>query len=223
LLSDDVYDRLCELLGTGAHAPGTRLPSEDALAQRFAVSRPVLRQALSRMRADGHIVSRKGSGSFVRVPASPAPVISFGPLNNIPDVRSFLEYRCSVEGEMAACAASRRAADEFADILRWESAIQGAAAAGRPAIEEDIGFHGAIARASGNRFFVLTLAALAEQIRFGIRLIRELSDRPVADRFSEVAREHAAISAAIGSGDTDEARIAMTSHLRGGIRRLFGH
>jgi GntR family transcriptional repressor for pyruvate dehydrogenase complex len=124
---------------------------------------------------------------------------------------------------MAACAASRREADEFADILRWESAIQDAAAAGRPAIEEDIGFHGAIARASGNRFFVLTLAALAEQTRFGIRLIRELSDRSLADRFAEVAREHAAISAAIGSGDADEARRAMTAHLKGGIRRLFGH
>jgi len=222
LMSDDVYDRLRALLRTGAYGPGARLPSEGALAQRFCVSRPVLRQALSRLRAEGHIVSRKGSGSFVREPVPPMPVISFGPLSNIPDMRSFLEYRCSVEGDMAAFAASRRAADEFADIMRWESAIQGEAAAGRPAIEEDIGFHGAIARASGNRFFVLTLAALAEQTRFGIRLIRELSARPLTERFAEVAREHAAISAAIGRGDADEARRAMTSHLSGGIRRLFG-
>ncbi|WP_084698361.1 FadR/GntR family transcriptional regulator [Muricoccus aerilatus] len=95
-LSHEVYDRLRGLLGSGSFPRDARLPAEEELARRFAVSRSVLRQALVRLRVEGHVVSRKGSGSFVRElprPASP----SFGPLHSIPDMRAFLEFRCGVE------------------------------------------------------------------------------------------------------------------------------
>jgi GntR family transcriptional regulator, transcriptional repressor for pyruvate dehydrogenase complex len=222
-LSDQIYERLLAMLGEEGYAPDVRLPSEQALARRFAVSRPVLRQALFQLRTGGHIYSRKGSGSFVRAPVAPSPAITFGPLNSIPDVRSFQEFRCSLEGETAALAAARHVAEEIAEIERRQMAIATARAGSQSAIEEDLGFHAEIARASGNRFFVETLAALREQMRFGIRLVRDLSDRPIADRHAEVSREHAAISAAIAGGDPDRARRAMTAHLQGGIRRLFGH
>lgn len=222
-LSDQVYERLLTLLSTDAYAPDVRLPSEHALTQRFAVSRPVLRQALSRLRAEGHIYSRKGSGSFMRAPVVPVPAVSFGPLHSIPDVRSFQEFRCVLEGETAALAAALCVAEDVTEIERWQLAIATASPGSQAAIEGDLAFHAAIARASGNRFFSLTLAALAEQMRFGMRLARDLSDRSVPDRHAEVAREHAVISTAIANGDPGEARNAMTAHLRGGIRRLFGH
>jgi GntR family transcriptional regulator, transcriptional repressor for pyruvate dehydrogenase complex len=40
-----------------------RLPSETALAQQFAVSRPIVREALVRLRDHGLIKSVRGSGS----------------------------------------------------------------------------------------------------------------------------------------------------------------
>jgi GntR family transcriptional regulator, transcriptional repressor for pyruvate dehydrogenase complex len=220
-LSHQVYDGLLTLLGTDGYGPDVRLPSEQMLAQRFAVSRPVLRQALFRLRAEGHIYSRKGSGSFVRAPVAASPVIALGSLHSIPDVRNFLEFRCALEGEIAALAAERAAPQGTAEIERMRLAIEAALANDRPAIEEDIAFHAAIARASGNRFFAQTLTAVAEQTRFSIRLTRELSNRLISDRHAEVAREHAAISTAIASGNPDAAREAMTAHLRGGIKRLF--
>jgi DNA-binding FadR family transcriptional regulator len=63
MLSDEVYDQLLDLLGSGAWPKGSRLPSEHELARRFAVSRPILRQALVRLRAEGRLYSRKGSGT----------------------------------------------------------------------------------------------------------------------------------------------------------------
>jgi GntR family transcriptional repressor for pyruvate dehydrogenase complex len=221
-LSHQVYKNLLALLGTEGYGPDVRLPSEQMLARRFAVSRPVLRQALFRLRAEGHIYSRKGSGSFVCVPVAPSPVIACESLHNIPDMRNFLEFRCVLEGESAALAAARATPQEAAEIERLRLAIEAAVAAGQSAIEEDISFHAAIARTSGNRFFSQTLAAVAEQARFSIRLTRELSDRPASDRHAEVAQEHAAIRTAIASGDPGAAREAMTAHLRGGIKRLFG-
>jgi GntR family transcriptional repressor for pyruvate dehydrogenase complex len=220
-LSEEAYDRLRELLASQAFPPNTRLPGEEELARRFLVSRPVLRQALARLRAEGYVHSRKGSGTYVREISRP-PLISFGPLHNIPDVQSFLEYRCSIEGEMAALAARRADAEAIAEVAQAHKRLEHEFAAGQSGFDADVAFHLAIARASGNRFFVATLEALTEQMKFSIRLTRELSDRPAPARFAEICREHARISAALESGDADAARKAMTEHLRGGIRRLFG-
>lgn len=220
-LSQQVYERLLALLGSEGYGPDVRLPSEATLARRFAVSRPVLRQALFRLRAEGTITSRKGSGSFVRAPVAPAPTITLDSLRSIPDVRDFLEFRCALEGDIAALTAVRATPDQVADIDRLRRAIETAFAAGLPAIDEDIAFHTAIAQTCGNRFFALTLTAVAEQTRFSIRLTRELSNRAPSDRRAEVVAEHAAIATAIAGRNADAARSAMTAHLRGGIDRLF--
>lgn len=221
-LSQEVYERLLIWLRETAPAPDTRLPGEHQLALRFAVSRPVLRQALARLRVEGRLYARKGSGTFIRAPAENLPANAYDALANIPDVRSFLEFRCSLEGELAARAAQRRTPDDIVVIERAQRTLEEEIAAGRPGIEEDIALHAAIARASGNRFFVATLSALAEQTRFSIKLTRELATRPAADRFSDIRREHAAICDAVVDGDSERARAAMVAHLHGGIERLFG-
>jgi GntR family transcriptional regulator len=51
---------------TGHLAPGERLPSEHALAQRYETSRPTVRRALARLKAEGLIVTEQGRGAFVR-------------------------------------------------------------------------------------------------------------------------------------------------------------
>jgi GntR family transcriptional repressor for pyruvate dehydrogenase complex len=221
LLSDKVYEQLQAALGSEGFEADARLPSEHALAQHFGVSRPVLRQALARLRTEGRIVSRKGSGSYVAAVHASERIVTFGSLKSIPDVRAFLEFRCSLEGEMAAHAARRCDPAEVAEIGRRRLQLDDAVAAGLGGVEEDIAFHAAIAQASGNRFFSMTLAALAEQTRFSIQLIRQLAASPPADRFDAVKREHARINAAIAAGNAENAREAMIDHLRSGISRLF--
>jgi GntR family transcriptional repressor for pyruvate dehydrogenase complex len=221
LLGDKVYDGLIALIGTPGFSPGEKLPAENSLAERFGVSRPVVRQALVQLRTEGRVFSRKGSGNFIGEAKAAAPVIPFGAFHSIPDVRSFLEFRCSLEGEIAAHAARRFHSQEVAEIHQRLLWLEAAIAAGEPAVDEDIAFHTAIANASGNRFFALTLAATMEQARFSIRLVRELSGRSLAARLEEVRREHRRIDAAIAAGDPDEAKAAMVAHLRSGIERLF--
>jgi GntR family transcriptional regulator len=50
-------------------APGERLPSEHDLAARYGTSRPTVRRAIARLKAEGLIVTEQGRGAFVR----PAP------------------------------------------------------------------------------------------------------------------------------------------------------
>ena len=221
LLGEKVYEGLAALFGTPGFQAGEKLPSENALAERFNVSRPVVRQALVQLRTEGRVFSRKGSGNYVSETPDPAPAIPFGAFHSIPDVRHFLEFRCSLEGEIAAQAARRFHPEEVAEVHHCLLKLEAAVTAGQPAIEEDIAFHTAIAKASGNRFFALTLAAIMEQSRFAIRLVRDLSGRSLASRMADVRREHRRIDSAIASGNPDEAKAAMVSHLQNGILRLF--
>jgi GntR family transcriptional regulator, transcriptional repressor for pyruvate dehydrogenase complex len=222
MLSDQVYDQVLAMLGSGAWPKGARLPSEQELARRFSVSRPILRQALARLRTEGRVHSRKGAGTYVLDEPRPAAAIAFAPLASIPEVRSFLEFRCSVESEMAARAAQCADAAAIARIGAAHRGLEAAFAAGEPGIDQDVAFHRAVAEATGNRFFVATLAALADQIAFGIRLTRELAQRPAAERFAALECEHRAIVQAMEAGDAEAARLAMRDHLASGIRRLFG-
>ncbi|SOE46192.1 Transcriptional regulator, GntR family [plant metagenome] len=223
LLSDTVYDALLALLDTPGFTPQSRLPGEIALAERFGVSRPVLRQALARLRMEGRIQTRKGSGNFVCDPRSGPPAVTFGALTSIPDIRDFLEFRCSLEGEIAAHAARQHTAKDLARIRRQRRLFEEALRRGDSGIEEDIAFHAAITDASANRYFAMTMAALDTQTRFSINLVRGLSSPENRERrHADVCREHEAIEAAIAARDPDASRRAMAHHLRGGIARLFG-
>jgi DNA-binding FadR family transcriptional regulator len=220
-LSDIAYEGLLALIAQRHLSADDRLPGEVELAAHCGVSRPVMRQALARARAEGRVYARHGVGNFVGRPL-PLGNVSFGPLTNIPDVRGFLDFRCLLEGESAALAAQCTDPALRTAITAKRRQLEAAMAHGEPSIEEDIGFHRAIALASGNRFFVLTMAALEEQTRCAVKLIRELSPQPQHTRWRDVHEEHRRIDAAIAAGKPDEARAAMLAHLHGGIARLFG-
>lgn len=61
-----VADALRAEIREGVLAPGARLPAETALVERFRVSLPTVRQALSLLRAEGLIESIHGVGTFVK-------------------------------------------------------------------------------------------------------------------------------------------------------------
>ena len=72
-LGDVVYGQMLAMILDGQLPANARLPSELALARKFGVSRPVVRQALAKLRDERLIASRQGSGSFVAInPAATA-------------------------------------------------------------------------------------------------------------------------------------------------------
>jgi GntR family transcriptional regulator, transcriptional repressor for pyruvate dehydrogenase complex len=221
-LTRHAYDALVVMLDDGRFAENTRLPSEDRMAKELGISRPVLRLALERLRTENRIVSRKGSGHYVQSRSAAPPAIAYGSLAGISDVRDFLMFRMTIETEVAALAAS--VADESANAIIDDAQqhMLHAFDERRPGIDEDIAFHVSIARASGNRFYALTMESLADQMRLSVRLIRDLSAQTVAIRKEAIIREHGEIARAIAERDPERARLAMRAHLLGGIERLFG-
>ncbi len=219
-LGDHVYEALVEHIAAGRYPVGSKLPAEIALARQFGVSRPVLRQALVRLRAEGLIAARQGAGNFVRR-TNESRRLDYGPLQNIPDVQRCLEFRCGLESEAAARAAVVHDEEALRSIERAMAAMEQAVAAGGSSVEADFEFHVAIARATRNRFFVTTLEALRTQVEFGINLSRSFSTRPMRERLQSIVAEHRDIYEAIRDGDAERSQRAVTQHLEAGIARLF--
>ena len=87
-----------------------------------------------------------------------------------------------MEGEAAARAALTRNTDQMHHIRLCRERFEQALAEGSDAVEEDIAFLDAVAQACGNRFFGMTMNALAPQTRFSIGLSRSLAGRPQGQR-----------------------------------------
>ncbi len=66
LRSERVARLLCEQISHHDLQPGDRLPSENALATHFGVSRPVIREAIAMLKADGLLETFQGSGAYIR-------------------------------------------------------------------------------------------------------------------------------------------------------------
>ena len=65
LLPDVVRSKLRRAIIEGKFPSGAKLPNEDALCERYAVSRVTLREAVHGLIEDGYVVRRQGSGTFV--------------------------------------------------------------------------------------------------------------------------------------------------------------
>ncbi|HEY9330870.1 MAG TPA: winged helix-turn-helix domain-containing protein [Streptomyces sp.] len=61
-----VADELRQGIGSDEWGPGERLPTRAQLAKRFDVSPATINEALKRLREEGLIVTRQGSGTFVK-------------------------------------------------------------------------------------------------------------------------------------------------------------
>ena len=167
-LADQVYGRLLEDIVSGRYEVGDRLPRDD-FALSFAVSRPVVREALTRLAADGLVSARQGAGTFIaRVP--PRQIVKLVPRASIAGILRVFEVRIALEGQAARLAAGRRSAAELAPIGRALEAMRKAMEAGEPAFEPDFAFHRAVAVATGNMTFVEILESLAGTISTGMKV-----------------------------------------------------
>jgi DNA-binding GntR family transcriptional regulator len=65
LLPDVVRSELRKAIVGGEFSPGSKLPNEETLCTRFAVSRITLREAVRGLIEDGYVIRRQGAGTFV--------------------------------------------------------------------------------------------------------------------------------------------------------------
>ena len=219
-LSDRVYESILAMIVSGEIPVGAKLPTEHALSEQLEVSRPVLRQALKQLREDEVIVSRQGSGSFVKRRPDGA-ILDFAPVGSIADIQRTFEFRAAIEGEAAYLAAIRWTEADLARIVAALDELDRCVRNGELGVDADEEFHDAICAASDNQYFVAARHSMKANILTGMNLTRNLSLTKPKDRLELVQKEHYAIFDAIERRDQQAAREAMHRHVDNARMRVF--
>ncbi|MDX5446540.1 MAG: FadR family transcriptional regulator [Zoogloeaceae bacterium] len=216
-LADEIAGRLDAWILDRRLPPGTQLPTEKELCERFGVSRPVIREAIARLKAEGCVRTRQGSGAFVAA----RPEVFRLPLpDGLPqDADEVFELRYLIETGAAALAAERR---DDSDLQRIAAALERMRAALETHAEaagDDDAFHVAIAEATHNRALARFAQFMGQQFSHSRQPTWSEAGH-IAGRARQAQLEHERIYQAIAAGDAAAARQAAAAHLTGAARRL---
>jgi DNA-binding GntR family transcriptional regulator len=195
----DPYSRLLEAIDNGAYRPGTRL-IETELADRLDVSRTPVRQALSRLEAEG-IAARDERGGLV------VASLDYDQLGELYEVREMAE---GLAARLAARHASPAEIELLAEMVEADRARLDDPAS---LALSNRAFHQQLHRASHNRYLIRTLTAMR-------RALVLLSGTTLASpgRGAASIDEHAAIVAAIATRDEAAAEVRARGHIVNALR-----
>ncbi|GAA4917047.1 FadR/GntR family transcriptional regulator [Streptomonospora salina] len=220
-LTAQVVDFIEELCVGPDATPGGRLPAEKELAERFGVSRVVLREAMKTLEAKGLVHRRQGKPAVIASPNA-LPVENFIALSVLRDRRALMEFteiRKALEVHGARLAAQRIAGPEEEHTREHIARARRAVADMRAdpldvptRLRTDVQFHQALAAASGNGSLTQMLDALEQSLAQS----REQSHRrflATAEDPAASADEHDVVLEAVLTGDPARAVAAMEHHL----------
>lgn len=190
-LVDQVYRSLLDAISEGSLAPGQRITQED-IAERLAVSRQPVLQALRLLKKDGFVQDAPGRGLQV------AP-LDAGWMMQVYQVRGALDTLA------ARLAAQQRFRIDPRILEAGRKAARGRNV--KAMIDADLAFHEAIYAASGNPLIAATAGQHWVHLRrvMGAVLREERQREPVWD-------EHEAIALAIAAGDPERAAQLTEQH-----------
>jgi len=230
-LKRNLREQLVDMLGgdivRGRLQPGDLLPSEDILLARYSVSRTVLREALNVLSGKGLLDARPKRGTMVR-PRSEwnqlDPMVLAWRGDDTSGARSkslersldhLMELRRIIEPEVAALAAARGSAKDFARISGACAAMEKAGDEVQAFVDADMAFHVACLEAAHNEFIL----PIAHAIRTDLMTSMRVTNRDADENRRVSLPLHRAIRDAIVAGDPEAARLAMQRHLDDTERR----
>ncbi|WP_306231554.1 FadR/GntR family transcriptional regulator [Agrococcus beijingensis] len=212
-LTAQVQRAILELIDAEGLAPGQSLPSTAALSERFDVSRPVVREALSALHAIGAVELTNGRNAVVRrlddhlisLFLTRALQATDEPLVALMEVRAPLEIQAA---RLAAERADPASAQALVDEVRRMATI---ASDGDAYAQADLDLHRRIAELTGNPALVWFTGAVRDRVFHAMVQIRAHRERHGMVGFEQA--EHMAIAGAIASGNAMAAEIAMREHM----------
>ena len=195
-----IAERVVEAILAQKLAPGERL-GEQALAENFAVSRTMVREALMQLQARGFVEVQSRRGWYVVEPSAEEARDAFS-------ARRIVEAGILAESEGRPLQkVIRKLRDHIADERR---AIEAADAATRAFLLAD--FHVCLAEQMGHQLLVDVLRDLTARTTLAATLYQSRHEA------GQSCAEHGAIVAALEAGNTARARALMIEHI-GNVER----
>lgn len=151
-VQDSIIEKIRDLINYKNLEPGDKLPSERMLSEKFGVTRSNIREAIQKLDFYGILKSIPQSGTFVADIGRIAMNGMIEELLNLqePDFKSLVEMRILLELKTVRLAALRRTNEDLQLLKKALDAYAYKALRGEDAVQEDLLFHLAIAKASGN-------------------------------------------------------------------------
>ncbi|AMB86955.1 GntR family transcriptional regulator [Pseudomonas agarici] len=206
-------------IDSGRFAASTRMPTEHELAEQLQVSRSVIREAVSQLKADGVLTTRRGLGSYVSEHPE-GKVFRFpGEADGVLDLGRLFEMRVWLETQAAAAAAQRRTVADLKCLGNALSTMQSKSAELNAAAAADVAFHRGIVAATQNTYFVAFHDFLRGQLAAARRAAwANSATKPSGP--SDAHLEHQAIFEAIKARDSVAAAECSERHLIAAAARL---
>ncbi|MBL4807363.1 MAG: FadR family transcriptional regulator [Rhodobacteraceae bacterium] len=208
----------------GKFAPGSRLPNEATMRERYSVSRTALREAYSKLAAKGLIKARPKIGTHVR-PQSDwnmlDPEVLTWHLQTMPTdtmAKDLFALRRMVEPPAAALAAKMRSDESLAAIASAYNDMKACSEGESDLIDADFRFHVAILTATENHF----IGAFSALIQAAMLSTFRLSWRGAAQVQYARIIQHETVLDAIRDQKPGLARERMETLLDDSIRDVLG-
>lgn len=207
-----LMSQISDLITSKHLEPGDKLPAERVLAEKFDVSRRSVRVAILKLESYGILISMPQSGTFVANIGTIAmngmveDILSLG----IPNFKSLVETRILLELKTVRLAANRRTDADLKRINKALNAHKAKLLAREDAVQEDLLFHLAIAKASGNVTMNEIMIGITPQIIVDFKKYHK--DYDTLDELR--IREHTEIYDAIKDQDPDLAEKRMKQHFK---------
>jgi len=218
-LTDQIIDQLLALLAGGKLKPGDKLPPEPELMKQFGVGRSSLREAMGALSLVGLFNVRPGHGTTVSLSAGDflTKPLRWGMLMNWRDkLHELVEARMIIEHAIAGMAAERATKEEIAEIKHHQTQLRSSKKLGKKAVQTDLAFHAALAKASHNSI----LARFLAELRHPMKSMMEQKASVFMD-YDRVAEQHEAIVKAIEGRDVKKAQSTLRDHLEWAGERLM--
>lgn len=208
---DKIIRQLKHLIVSGQLKPGDRLPAERILSEKFGVGRSYVREAILKLEFYGLLKITPQSGTYVSglsikiIDSLITDIINF----NKEDFSALVEARYYLERDAIRLAAERRTDEDLVIIKKAMHDYEAKVKSGGNAVEEDMLFHVAIARATKNSVIESMILNLIPD------LIKNITENKICGENREkiAVLEHMEIMEAITHADPDMADKAMASHL----------
>lgn len=211
-IQKEIISKIRDLIIKKNLEPGDKLPSERQLSEKLGVSRSNVREAIQKLEFYGILKSIPQSGTFV---ANIGAIAINGMIEDIlrldePDFKSLVETRILLELKTVRLAALRRSEEDLIEIRNNLDAYNEKVLKGEDAVQEDLLFHLAIAKAAGNSSLNTFMLIITPGI------ITNFEKYHVCDKNEPVIgiKEHEAIFEAIKNKDPEAAKQKMKDHFR---------
>lgn len=207
-----IISSLRDLINLKNLEPGDKLPSERMLSEKFNVSRGNLRDALQTLEYYGLVKSIPQSGTFVADIGITAMNGMIDDILNlaVPTFKDLVEARIFLELKGVKLAAMRRTEDDLIRLEKTLTDYSEKVTRGEDAVQEDLLFHLAIARASGNPTLNTFMLKITPEI------INNFEKHHVCDKDTAFIgiQEHKIIIDAIRDQDPFTAKEVMKKHFK---------